>query len=81
MVALLRAEARRTAHAHYARRRARAVLSIIVAVQRNGATTSIAIAAALNARDIPTPSGRGRWHAASVRRVIAVADQPPAIIS
>jgi hypothetical protein len=73
LASLLRAEARRTAHAHYARRRARAVLSIIKALQRNGATTASDIAAALNARDVPTQSGRGRWHAASVRRVIAVA--------
>jgi hypothetical protein len=54
-----------------ARQRARDVMPIIEAIRATGTITPPTIAAALNARDIPTPSGRGRWHAATVRRMIA----------
>ena len=46
------------------------VLPIIAEIQKSGALTLRGIADALNARGIPTPRG-GRWHATSVRNVIA----------
>jgi DNA invertase Pin-like site-specific DNA recombinase len=46
------------------------VLPIIAEIRRSGATTLRAIGEALNARGVPTPRG-GRWHAMSVRNVIA----------
>jgi DNA invertase Pin-like site-specific DNA recombinase len=46
------------------------VLPIIAEIQRSGATTLRAIAEALNARGVPTQRG-GRWHAMSVRNVLA----------
>jgi hypothetical protein len=60
-VASLQAEANRAASN---------VLPIIAEIQRSGATTLRAIAEALNARGVPTPRG-GRWHAMSVRNVLA----------
>jgi hypothetical protein len=76
---LLRAERTHKAslaHAQQASRRASAVLPIIEAVRATGVTSMRDVAAALNAQHIPTQSGRGRWHAASVLRVIAVARAP-----
>jgi len=46
------------------------VLPIIAEIRRSGATTLRAIAEALNARGVSTPRG-GRWHAMSVRNVLA----------
>jgi DNA invertase Pin-like site-specific DNA recombinase len=46
------------------------VLPIIAEIRRSGATTLRAVAEALNARGVPTPRG-GRWHAMSVRNVLA----------
>jgi DNA invertase Pin-like site-specific DNA recombinase len=46
------------------------VLPIIAEIRRSGATTLRQIADALNARGVPTPRG-GRWHAMSVRNVLA----------
>ena len=46
------------------------VLPIIAEIRMSGATTLRAIAEALNARGVPTPRG-GRWHAMSVRNVLA----------
>jgi DNA invertase Pin-like site-specific DNA recombinase len=46
------------------------VLPIIAEIRKSGATTLRAIAEALNARGVPTPRG-GRWHAMSVRNVLA----------
>ena len=46
------------------------VLPIIAEIRRSGATTLRAVAEALNARGVPTPRG-GRWHATSVRNVLA----------
>jgi DNA invertase Pin-like site-specific DNA recombinase len=60
-VASLQAEANRAANN---------VLPIIAEIRRSGATTLRAIAEALNARGVPTPRG-GRWHAMSVRNVLA----------
>jgi DNA invertase Pin-like site-specific DNA recombinase len=51
-------------------RHAANVLPIIRAVQKAGARTLREIAEALNARGVPTPRG-GRWHATSVRNVLA----------
>jgi DNA invertase Pin-like site-specific DNA recombinase len=49
------------------------VLPLIAEIRRSGATTLRAIAGALNARGVPTPRG-GRWHAMSVRNLLARAD-------
>jgi DNA invertase Pin-like site-specific DNA recombinase len=46
------------------------VLPIIAEIRRSGAMTLRAIAEALNARGVPTQRG-GRWHAMSVRNVLA----------
>jgi len=46
------------------------VMPIIAEVRHSGATTLRAIAGALNARGIAIPRG-GRWHATSVRNVLA----------
>jgi len=53
-----------------AARAARNVLPIIAEIRKSGSTTLRAIAEALNARGVPTPRG-GRWHAMSVRNVLA----------
>jgi DNA invertase Pin-like site-specific DNA recombinase len=60
-VAALQAEADRAAST---------VLPIIAEIRRSGAMTLRAIAEALNARGVPTQRG-GRWHAMSVRNVLA----------
>lgn len=60
-VASLQAEAERAASN---------VLPIIAEIKRSGACTLRALAEALNARGVPTPRG-GRWHATSVRNVLA----------
>src|SRR5262249_54026180 len=60
-VAAIKAEANRAAGN---------VLPIIAEIRKSGATTLRAIAGALNARGVPTPRG-GRWHAMSVRNVLA----------
>lgn len=60
-VAAVRAEADRAAGN---------VLPIIAEIRKSGATTLRAIAEALNARGVPTQRG-GRWHAMSVRNVLA----------
>ena len=40
-------------------------------LRASGATTLRAIAAALNKRNIPTPSGRGEWRPVQVARILA----------
>jgi hypothetical protein len=45
---------------------ARNVLPVIREIQNSGASTSRAIAAALNARGVPTARG-GQWHDSTVR--------------
>jgi hypothetical protein len=45
-------------------------LPIIAQIRRSGATTLRAVAAALNARGVPTSRG-GQWHAIAVRNVLA----------
>jgi hypothetical protein len=54
-----------------ANRRAADLAPVIEEVQRTGATSLHAVARALNAREIPTSSGRGRWGGSQVRRVLA----------
>jgi hypothetical protein len=44
---------------------------IIAELRAAGVTSFTGIAAALNARGIPTASGSGRWYHAQVRRLLA----------
>jgi hypothetical protein len=67
-------EAARTARAaRKARADARAsdLAPTIKELQAAGATTLQAIAVELNRRSVPTATGRGEWHGAQVRRVLA----------
>jgi hypothetical protein len=50
--------------------RAAGLAPIIAELQARGVTSLIGIAAALNERGVPTPAGRGLWHAAQVARVL-----------
>ena len=43
----------------------------IAELQAARTTTLQGIAAALNARGVPTPRGQGQWHPMQVRRVLA----------
>jgi hypothetical protein len=43
---------------------------IVRELQANGVTSLNGIAAALNARGVPTPAGSGRWHPAQVARLL-----------
>lgn len=61
--------AARDAYSQQAQERAAEVLPFIDAARRAGAITLREIAAAMEARGIRTPSGRGRWHAATVLAV------------
>ena len=54
-----------------ARKRAVDVLPIIDQIRGEGAETLTAIAAELARMGVPTPSGQGQWHAATVARIIA----------
>jgi DNA invertase Pin-like site-specific DNA recombinase len=49
--------------------RARDLLPEIEAARSAGAASLAAIARALNARSVPTPSGAGVWHASTISRV------------
>ena len=53
-----------------AKQRAENLYPIVASVREAGITTLRGIAAALNARGVGSPSG-GRWHANSVRRILA----------
>jgi hypothetical protein len=67
-------EAARTARAvRTARADARAadLAPLIAELRASGVTTLQGIAAALNARKVPTPRGRGKWQGSQVRRVLA----------
>jgi hypothetical protein len=44
---------------------------VIAEIKASGATSLRAIADGLNARNIPTMGGTGRWHSAQVARVLA----------
>jgi DNA invertase Pin-like site-specific DNA recombinase len=54
-----------------ANRRAADLAPLIQELRQTGATSLHALARALNAREIPTSRGRGRWGASQVRRVLA----------
>jgi DNA invertase Pin-like site-specific DNA recombinase len=58
--------AARDAYSSQAEARAIEALPFIEAARKAGAVTLREIAAAMEARGIRTPSGRGRWHAATV---------------
>ena len=49
---------------------ARDLAPVIAEIQAAGAASLAAIAAELQRRGVPTPSGRGVWHASSVARLI-----------
>lgn len=66
----------RDAHTQQAHQRAQTIMPFIAAARRAGATTLREIAAAMEARGIRTPSGRGRWHAATVLAVQRTATRP-----
>ena len=67
------AKAAAAASASQAKARAADVLPLIRQAQKAGATTLQAVADAMTARGIPTPGGRGGWHPATVKRVMAYA--------
>ena len=50
--------------------RAASLAPILTKLRAGGVTSPRALAAALTARNIPTPSGRGSWSAQRVRRVL-----------
>ena len=50
--------------------RAAGLAPILAKLRAGGVTSPEALAAALTARNIPTPSGRGSWSAAQVRRLV-----------
>jgi hypothetical protein len=64
-------EAGRRAHAANADARAADLAPIIKTLQPSGIASMRGIAMALNARNIPTPTGRKTWQAVQVRRVLA----------
>jgi hypothetical protein len=64
-------EAGRKARTARADARASELAPIITELRAGGVTSSRAIAAELNARGIPTPTGRGSWQASQVVRVLA----------
>jgi hypothetical protein len=49
--------------------RAASLAPILTKLRAGGVTSSGALAAALTARNIPTPSGRGSWSATQVRHL------------
>jgi hypothetical protein len=59
-------EAGRKARAARANARASELAPIISELRAGGVTSSRAIATELNARGIPTPTGRGTWQAAQM---------------
>ncbi len=59
------------AKSRQARARAADVVPYLDAARRAGAYTLHELAAALTARGVPTPTGRGRWRPEQVRRVLA----------
>lgn len=65
----------RAAYTQQAQERAAAVLPFIAAARKAGAATLREIAEAMTARGIRTPSGRGRWHPATVLAVLRRAEK------
>jgi hypothetical protein len=64
-------EAGRRAHAKNADARAAVLAPTIAEIRASGVTSMRGIATALNARNIPTQTGRKTWQAVQVRRVLA----------
>lgn len=70
-VAALGREAARSAKQDQARRRAADVLPVIARLQAGQPDISLRqLAERLNLESVPTPSGRGRWQAITVRRLL-----------
>jgi hypothetical protein len=65
------ADAGRRADMAKADARAAARAPTIAEIRASGVTTLYGIAAALNARNVPTVTGRGEWRAVQVGRVLA----------
>lgn len=63
----------RAALSQSARQKAVNLLPVVESVRAAGATSLRAIATALEARGVRTPSGKVQWHAATVARVMAAA--------
>jgi DNA invertase Pin-like site-specific DNA recombinase len=61
----------RAAYARKADTKAADLVTIIKSIQAEGIAAATGIAKAMNDRDIPTPSGRGKWQAVTVQRVLA----------
>ncbi len=61
------------AKARQARDKAAIIAPYLSAARKAGAATLAELAAALTARGVATPSGRGAWHPAQVSRVLAYA--------
>ena len=64
-------EAGRKARTARADARAAELAPIVAEIRAAGVTTLKGITAALNARGIVTPTGRGTWRASQVHRVLA----------
>jgi DNA invertase Pin-like site-specific DNA recombinase len=64
------------ARAVKAQQRAGDVAPVIEQIRGTGVVSLRAIASELRCMEVPTPSGRGSWHAVMVARVIATADRP-----
>jgi DNA invertase Pin-like site-specific DNA recombinase len=61
-----------------ASQRAGDVAPVIAQIRSGGISSLRAVASELQRMEVPTPSGRGLWHAMMVARVIAVAQHQPA---
>lgn len=57
-------------HKALALQRARALRPVFDDLRRNGIRKPVAIVIALNTRGVPPPSGTGRWHRATVHRLL-----------
>jgi len=68
-------EAASVARSRKAMRGAYELASAIDEIRQSGVTSLNAIAAALNERQTPTPSGSGEWTATAVRRLLARLEQ------
>lgn len=71
----LGAKASAVVRAKKATRTAYDLAGVVADIRASGVTSLNAIAAALNARQTPTPRGDGQWTATSVRRVLARLEQ------
>ena len=60
----------RARRAEIAKQKARDLLPIINRVREGGVTTASGIARQLNAENVPTPRGAGKWQAITVQRIV-----------